>query len=435
MKTVPVAVPAHVLEATRLTQQGRLAEALRLLQGQARNEVAGAASNIPYAAPSVPTDGRNLRTFDVDTETGTVAEAVPPLSTDQWRKIGAGLRPTLSVPDRGPSTPPVLRNLLNRLKPDLSDLGRRSGAGNPSMHTAVPLPDGASFTMRSFSCSAGTRDYKLYIPGSYQGKPVPLVIMLHGCTQSPDDFAAGTRMNTLAEEQGFLVGYPAQSASANVQKCWNWFSPGDQERDRGEPALIAGITRQIMRDHAVDPARVYVAGLSAGGAAAAIMGEVYPDLFAAVGVHSGLACGIARDMPSAFAAMRGDGVASAGHNAGTVAEAQRRRVVSTIVFHADRDRTVHPVNGDQVVARAAARAGNLRMTVEHGEVAGGRAYSRTLHSGQDGETVLEQWVVHGGGHAWAGGSQDGSYTDPKGPDASREMLRFFRDHPLRSPVA
>ncbi|SHK48392.1 esterase, PHB depolymerase family [Roseomonas rosea] len=271
----------------------------------------------------------------------------------------------------------------------------------------------------------------LYVPSSYRGEPVPLVVMLHGCTQSPDDFAAGTGMNALAEEHAFLVAYPAQPASANAQKCWNWFSPGDQERGRGEPALIAGITGQVMADWVVDPARVYVAGLSAGGAAAAIMGEAYPDLYAAVGVHSGLACGAARDIPSAFAAMRGGGARSTGRNAGAAAGSHGGRVVPTIVFHADRDTTVNPVNGDRVMAQAG--AGRLRTTVEQGQVSGGHAYSRTLYSGSDGETVLEQWVVHGGGHAWAGGSPAGSYTDPKGPDASREMLRFFLDHPRPSP--
>jgi poly(hydroxyalkanoate) depolymerase family esterase len=257
--------------------------------------------------------------------------------------------------------------------------------------------------------------------------------MLHGCTQSPDDFAAGTKMNALAEERGFLVAYPAQPPSANAQKCWNWFKPGDQQRGRGEPALLAGITRQVMRDHAVDPRRVYVAGLSAGGAAAAIMGTAYPDLYAAVGVHSGLACGAASDVPSAFAAMGGrGGTAAPRRSTGGPATEEPARVVPTIVFHADRDTTVHPSNGDQVLAQAgAASNGGLRATVERGQVPGGRAYSRTLHAdAAGGPAVLEQWVVHGGGHAWSGGSPAGSYTDPRGPDASREMLRFFLDHPI-----
>jgi poly(hydroxyalkanoate) depolymerase family esterase len=277
----------------------------------------------------------------------------------------------------------------------------------------------------------GSRTYKLYVPsGLHAGQPVPLIVMLHGCTQSPDDFAAGTRMNTLAEEQIFLVAYPAQPASANAQKCWNWFSPGDQERDGGEPALIAGITRQIMRDYAVDSARIYVAGLSAGGAAAAIMGAAYPDLYAAVGVHSGLACGAARDLPSAFAAMRRGGAGTLRRASSEVTASDAAQTVPTIVFHADGDTTVHPSNGDHVLAQAGTTAGNLTTTVEHGEVAnGGRRFTRTLHADFCGIAVLEQWTVHGGGHAWSGGSPEGSYTDPRGPDASRAMLRFFLDHP------
>ena len=254
--------------------------------------------------------------------------------------------------------------------------------------------------------------------------------MLHGCTQSPDDFAAGTRMNELAEERAFLVAYPEQPASANAQKCWNWFNPGDQGRGRGEPALIAGITRQIMRDRAVDPARVYVAGLSAGGAAAAIMGAAYPDLYAAVGVHSGLACGVARDIPSAFAAMRQGGATTPRRSGAQSATGTPDRIVPTIVFHADRDTTVHPSNGDHVMAQAAALAGSgLRSTIERGQVPGGHGYRRIVRADATGGPVLEQWVIHGGGHAWSGGSSNGSYTDPLGPDASCEMLRFFLDHP------
>ena len=208
------------------------------------------------------------------------------------------------------------------------------------------VPEGAKFIEGAYSNPAGSRTYKLFVPSGYQGQPLPLVVMLHGCTQSPDDFAAGTRMNFIAEEQNCFVVYPAQRSDANQSKCWNWFRTADQQRGRGEPSLIAGITRQIMHDYSVDPRRVYVGGLSAGAAAAAIMGATYNDLYAAVGIHSGLACGAATDMPSAFAAMRQGG------RPGRSVISGDGPPVPTIIFHGDRDTTVHPNNGDQILEQA-----------------------------------------------------------------------------------
>jgi poly(hydroxyalkanoate) depolymerase family esterase len=244
--------------------------------------------------------------------------------------------------------------------------------------------------------------------------------MLHGCTQSADDFAAGTRMNELAEEQGFFVAYPEQGRSANASKCWNWFNAADQRRDNGEPSLIAGITRQIMCDFPVAPGRVYVAGLSAGGAAAAIMGSAYPDLYAAIGVHSGLACGAASDVASGFTAMR-QGAPRGKPKTGSI--------VPTIVFHGDRDTTVSPANGDDVIASSLAQT-TLGVSEISGRSSGGVSYTRTSYADEAGRTMAEKWNLHGVGHAWSGGSGAGTYTDPRGPDASREMLRFFAQHAL-----
>jgi poly(hydroxyalkanoate) depolymerase family esterase len=282
----------------------------------------------------------------------------------------------------------------------------------------IAIPDEARFEERSYANAAGIRTYKLYVPSGYKGQKLPLLVMLHGCSQSPDDFASGTRMNDVAEEHTFFVAYPAQAQSANASKCWNWFNAGDQQRDCGEPSLIAGITRQIMHDYAVEARRVYVAGLSAGGAAAAVMGSTYPDLYAAIGVHSGLACGVAKDLPSAFSAMRQGGIlADKGWR-------QDGRVVPTSVFHGDQDAIVNPVNADQVIAQSR-MAANLRTTVTRGQGSDGSSYTRFVQIEESGRPVLEQWILHGAGHAWSGGSPDGSYTDPRGPDASREMLRFF----------
>jgi poly(hydroxyalkanoate) depolymerase family esterase len=294
---------------------------------------------------------------------------------------------------------------------------------------------GSRFITGSYTNQAGTRSHKLYIPSHYQGQALPLVVMLHGCNQNPDDFAAGTCMNCVAEEYQCLVVYPAQAAAANQSNCWNWFKATDQRRDRGEPALIAGITRQIIDTYCVDARRVYVAGLSAGGAMAAVMGVTYPDLYAAIGVHSGLAYGAAHDLPSALAAMsRGAGASGRRQHGDSPEAAPYTRVVPAIVFHGDHDTKVHPRNGDQVIAQWTAihgeHATSLQLTVQHGQVPDGHAYTRDVYRDAHGRSILEQWRVHGAGHAWSGGSHSGSYTDPRGPDATREMIRFFHEHLL-----
>ena len=299
--------------------------------------------------------------------------------------------------------------IKNFKMPDFDLPGGMAGARTP----APALP--GKFVDGSFTNAAGTRTYKLYIPSNYTGAKVPLVVMLHGCTQDPDDFANGTQMNLLAEEMGCLVVYPAQSQQANASRCWNWFSSVDQTRGQGEPSIIAGITETIMHDYAVEREQVYVAGLSAGGAMATIMGTLYPELYAAVGVHSGLPFASAKDLPSALAAMKGQ--------FGRTSPAGKS--VPIIVFHGDKDTTVHPACGDEIVKRGA-HAASKEIVVEPGRVPDGHAYTRTVHQRADGSPQVEQWLIHGAGHAWSGGSAHGSYTDGKGPDASREMMRFFQ---------
>jgi poly(hydroxyalkanoate) depolymerase family esterase len=342
-------------------------------------------------------------------------------------------------PQQQPSAaPPAATEFLSRLMPDLMatleragdagragfkmpnfempafDLGAMGGGMGSASAPADALP--GKFIDGSHTNPAGTRSYKLYVPSTYTGaQAVPLVVMLHGCTQNPVDFASGTQMNQLAEEMQCLVVYPAQSQQANAQRCWNWFSAVDQTRDQGEPSIIAGITRDVMASHKVDDSQVYVAGLSAGGAMATIMGTLYPDLYAAVGVHSGLPFASAHDLPSALAAMKG--------KFGRPRE--QGESIPIIVFHGDRDTTVHPAAGDELIARGK-HQGAREIVIEPGRVPDGHAYTRTVHKHPDGTPHAEQWLIHGAGHAWSGGSANGSYTDGKGPDASREMMRFFR---------
>lgn len=314
----------------------------------------------------------------------------------------------------------LLRTRARWLKRAVSRVGfRRSSTPDVHLPEATALaPRAPSRLVRASHVNRfGARAYRIYIPARDEGRPRPLIVMLHGCKQDPEDFAAGTRMNDLADAMGFIVAYPEQALAANISRCWNWFKAADQRRDSGEPSLIAGITREVIARCNVDPRRVFVAGLSAGGAMAAVMGRTYPELYAAVGMHSGLPYGAARDLPSALAAMRGRIYRSPPKSSESPPHA-----IPTIVFHGDVDTTVHPSNGEQPFAS---------RTVETGQE-GGRKYTRTTQLGDSGKPLLEHWLVHGAGHAWSGGSEAGSYADPQGPDASRAMLRFFLPSAVRS---
>jgi poly(hydroxyalkanoate) depolymerase family esterase len=391
--------PDIVREATRLTRAGQLHEATALLQRMLR----GASTEAAPAGPARTAPAR-LEPPTIDIEAVRVAER-------DRQPASAAAHASAQATSAKARRRPAPRDGVSAFAG--LDLRAPIGRAPPAMRDIVP--EGTHFVAGRFSAADGSRSYKLFRPSRHQGRKLPLLVMLHGCTQSADDFAAGTRMNFLAEEQDCVVVYPEQPVGANTSKCWNWFRTNDQQRDGGEPALIAGLTRQIMREHAIDPARVYVAGLSAGGAAAAIMAATYPNLYAAAGIHSGLACGAARDLPSALVAMR---------QGGSEIKGGSRSTIPTIVFHGDRDGTVHPDNGDRILAQSS-RATRAQSSVISGRVPGGHAYTRTVVTDAGGRVVSEHWRIHGAGHAWSGGSPNGSYTDPKGPDASREMLRFF----------
>jgi len=335
------------------------------------------------------------------TRAGRLTEAATLLRGDAPAATG----PFVLTPQSRTATP---RSAAAQLAQPLTGTARTN-----KPRPATPAAAG-SFRAHVHKGAHGTLGYKLYVPANAT-PGLPLLVMLHGCTQSPDDFARGTGMNALADARGFIVAYPGQTRAANPQKCWNWFRPGDQGADAGEPALIAGLTRAVIVAQAVDPARVFVAGLSAGGAAAAIMAGAYPDLYAGVGVHSGLGCGTAHDVPSAMQAMRRGGRVRGG-----------AAFVPLIVVHGDRDTTVAEANASALVAAArAAHDGALTATTERGQSAGGRAWTRTRDRDTGGRVRIEHWAVAGAGHAWAGGSPAGSYTDPAGPDASTAMLDFF----------
>lgn len=418
-----------IMEATRLTREGKLAEATALIQRTLRGEHAPPNATV-FQTSSLklisPTREIGTEPADADAAPASDSPASAPADTKTRPSIDARVR-------RMPTGRPfgsALPSMDELRMPSLDELRMPAlegllGRGSTLRPIPVDVVGPGQWIAGTHTGAAGTRDYKLYIPSGYHDQALPLVVMLHGCTQTPDDFAAGTGMNGVAEAEEFLVAYPAQAATANTMKCWNWFEAAHQQREEGEPSLIAGITRQVMAEYNTDPDRVYVAGLSAGGAMAAIMGEMYPDLFAAVGVHSGLAPGSAQDLASAFRAMQQGGLG------------RRTRVgrpAPLILFHGDGDSTVHPCNADDLVQQwnttgpQGLDGSAPPVTVQQRQV-GGRAYTREIFRDGRGQRVVERWTIHGAGHAWSGGSRNGSYTDTAGPDASREFVRFFQEHP------
>ena len=391
---------AAMAEATRLTRQGRLVEATALIQQTL------ASPAVTRQAPDAPPAGEE----------------------------------TSATPGRHPALPPAQRagqqTQLTRVHPGWTYRRTVPSPGAQGLRRthrpavpAVKRPAGR-FDAFSYSNAAGTRAYRLYVPAGHGGGPMPLVVMLHGGTQDAATFAAATGMNNLAERQGLLVAYPEQPPSANAGRYWNWFVPGHQRRGAGEPSLIAGITRQVTDRYGADATRVYVAGFSAGGAMAAVMAAVYPDLYAAAGVHSGLPYAAAGDVASAFAAMKQGPPGPARHPV---------RPLPLIVFHGDQDATVAPANAAGLIDLALAAASPDRRpgtptAVTTGQVPGGHVYTRTCYQDPAGAALAERWIIHHGGHAWSGGVPHGSYTDPRGPDASAEFIRFFGEHPAVPPA-
>ena len=298
-----------------------------------------------------------------------------------------------------------------------------------------------SFSRSSFANEHGERDYRLYVPEARDERPAPLIVMLHGCGQDAEDFAAGTRMNALADREGFLVLYPEQDPSANRSGCWNWFEPSDQRRGAGEPSIIAGATGEVIDEHGIDPRRVYVAGMSAGGAMSTVLAAAYPELYAAVGAHSGLEYRAADGAAAAVAAQRFGGPDPDRQGRLAFESARPARLLPAIVFHGERDRVVDVANAHQTLSQWAqtndyAEDGADDDVVADdpddvlpGRVPEGYDYVRYVYEGPEGDAIMEKWIVEDLGHAWSGGDTEGSYTDPEGPDASKEMVRFFREHP------
>lgn len=340
-----------------------------------------------------------------------VKAALAPLAATK-RNVAKSAKVAVAKANKRPTAGMKQLRAVQSLLPGVST-GAKRAAVSPR------IPDGAQYLTRRHRSVAGSRGYKIYLPASEPKRPRGLILMLHGCSQTADDFAVGTHINTLAEKHGLAIAYPEQTKMNNLKLCWNWFKPGNQQRGLGEPAILATLTQKLMKEFGLERDAVFVAGLSAGGAMAAILADVYPEIYSAAGIHSGLTRGSAHSVLTAMAAMRKGGVSEG--IVSTIAEDSLP--VRRIIFQGDSDSTVHPSNAAMIVAAAVgsdavpSRIG--KRTVRE------RGYARSDYSGSDGAILLEFWMIEGSGHAWSGGRAAGSYTDRKGPDASVQMIRFF----------
>ncbi|WP_013334588.1 extracellular catalytic domain type 1 short-chain-length polyhydroxyalkanoate depolymerase [Gloeothece verrucosa] len=429
---------AKIAQATELTQAGRLKEATQLIQRTLQNlkdpsttdEVAVAGTDEIIDVTAVVID----EPINSTAHPGQTRTEPTPASSEAVDFKEQPRREATEFPQSPKKSSIAISEQLNSI---LNFFPQLKSQAQPAKNSD-PQTKGGQFIEGYYTKGTQSRSYKLYIPGGYTGQALPVVVMLHGCNQSVDDFANGTRMNLWAEEELFFVVYPAQEKKANGSLCWNWFNNSDQQRGRGEPSIIAGITEQVVSTYNLDQTRVYVSGMSAGGAMAGIMGICYPDVYAAVGIHSGLPYRAAGDLQGAFAAMRGGGNGLLGHTDENLPHLNvNTRFVPIIVFHGDRDSTVHPVNSEKIIAQWALihSQGNssrsekilLRPKVLRERVKNGHAYTRSIYHDLNGYPIMERWLVHGSGHGWSGGSASGSFTDVQGPNASREMLRFFKE--------
>ncbi|MGP4951121.1 extracellular catalytic domain type 1 short-chain-length polyhydroxyalkanoate depolymerase [Psychrobacter sp. T6-1] len=431
--------PPHLKEAMALIKSGRLKEATVAIQNNLN-------SNGPSNSVNTHTDDNSTAMRDVTPNESTprITASNPSVPKDlasnthstQNENATPETNDTTKAKDTLSEKLQSLTDKMKDFKIDLPSALNLPGMGaGATTHSEPPIAENAKFIKGVFTSSQGNHNYRLYIPSNYdealtQGSKLPLVVMLHGCTQSPEDFATGTRMNELAETHQSLVLYPSQPASANLNRCWNWFNKSDQQRDQGEPAWLSALTESITKEYAVDAGRVYVAGLSAGAAMAVIMAQTYPDLYAAVGVHSGLAYQSASNMPSAMMAMR------KGADAAITESNTSTNYVPMIVFHGDQDHTVSVRNGGQVFEQAKqrlqAQKSNLQTQQQQKSSEQGTRSTQIQICDDKGLSLLEYWKIHGASHSWAGGSHAGSYTDPNGPDASKEMMRFFLNHTNKS---
>jgi poly(hydroxyalkanoate) depolymerase family esterase len=357
-----------------------------------------------------------------------------PVTTPDFGDLLRPFQSPLQTPVKAPRSPARPSRPAAANEADITDVVENDKPVTPEA-PSVPKPRRASFSERIFNFGGERYPYRLYIPAPPAGvdaasqAAMPLIVLLHGCKQDAQDFARGTAMNALADEHGCMVLYPEQISKSNAQRCWNWFEPGHQQLDEGEPGMIAALTQQVLAHNyngqRADPSRTYIAGLSAGGAMAAVVAGLYPHIFAAVGVHSGLPSGAAQDLMSAFGAMRRG------------AKGLATPAMPTIVFHGSGDRTVHPDNGDHIsdAALAALKASGLPLLKSRSKIGASTqetSTEKTVYRVADGPSYVEHWRIDAGPHAWSGGDAAGSYTDPDGPSASAAMLAFFLQHSLKS---